>query len=93
VAPGLLAVVTLLRFLAFMVLVYVGLGWMVERYSRSPESRLRSFFRLLCSPVTRPVARLMPSGTAHRRVLAVSFGVVAALWIAFVGLSEVLRPR
>lgn len=89
--PEVLKVVTLLRFLAFMVLVYVGLGWVVERYSRVPGSRLKGFFRLVCSPVTRPVARFLPSGTAHGRVLAVTFGLVAALWVVFVALDQALR--
>jgi hypothetical protein len=76
-------IVYLLRFVAFMVLVYLTLGWLVERWSRKPDSRLKDFFRLLCSPVTRPVARRMPKGTTYQRVLGVSLGIAAGFWVAF----------
>lgn len=83
--------VTMLRLLAFMVLLYVGLAWMVERRSQNPESKVRAFFRILCSPVTGLVGRFLPAGTRHERVLAVSAGAVAALWVALIALDEVLK--
>jgi len=82
--------VTLLRLLAFMVLIYVGLAWMVERKSRNPESKVRAFFRILCSPVTGIVGRFLRAGTGQERLLAVSAGVVAAIWVLLIALDEVL---
>jgi len=85
-------VLTLLRLLAFMVLVYLALGWLVERRSTRPDGKVRAFFQVVCSPVTRPVARRMAPGTPPERVYRRSFLVVAAAWIGLVVLHEVLRP-
>ena len=86
-------VFTMLRLLAFMVLLYLGLGWLAERYVTRPDSKVKAFFRLLCGPVTRPIARMMPSGSGERRVLAVSTGVVAGVWIVLIFLTEALQGR
>lgn len=88
--PALAKLVTLLRLLAFMVLIYAGLAWIVERKSQNPQSKVRGFFRLLISPVTRLVGRFLPPGTAYERVLAVTTGAVAAVWVALVILDELL---
>ena len=84
-------ILTLIRLVAFMVLVYLALGWLVERYSRKPNSQLKGFFRLICSPVTGPVARRMSKETPHQRVLAVSIGLVGAVWLASIVLAQVVR--
>jgi uncharacterized protein YggT (Ycf19 family) len=86
-----LQLVTLLRLVSFMVLVYLLLGLLVEVNSRKPDSKLKAFFRLVCSPVTRPVSRLVAEGTTHVRLLAVSIGVVGVLWVVSIVLSDVLR--
>ena len=83
--------VTMSRLLAFMVLLYVGLAWMVERRSRNPESKVRAFFRILSSPVTVVVGRFLPAGTGQERLLAVSAGVAAAAWVLLIALDEVLK--
>lgn len=85
-------VLTLLRLLAFMVLVYVGLGWLVERRSTRPDGKVRAFFQVLCSPVTWLVARRMPPGTPPERVLRASFLAVAVVWMGLVVLHRALRP-
>jgi hypothetical protein len=64
----------------------------VERYSKKPDSQLRAFTRLICSPVTRPVGRWLAPGRGPRHVLAVSLGVVAVLWAVSIVLSRALRP-
>jgi uncharacterized protein YggT (Ycf19 family) len=92
VSPEVYKVVTLLRLVAFMVFVYLALGWLVERRSRRPDSKLKGFFRTLCSPISGPVARFLPPGTAHDRVLAASLGLVALVWLALIVLSSSLRP-
>ena len=89
-SPALVKLVAMLRLLAFMVLLYVGLAWIVERQIDKPDSKMRGFFRLLASPVTGLVARFLPPGTAIERQLAVSTGVVAAIWVVLVILDEVV---
>jgi hypothetical protein len=84
---------TMLRLLAFMVLLYLALGWLAERYSTKPDSKVKAFFRLLRSPVTRLMARALPAATAERHVLTVSMGVVAGVWVVLIILTEVLRAR
>jgi uncharacterized protein YggT (Ycf19 family) len=81
---------TLLRQLAFMVLLYLALGWLAERYVTKPDSKLRAFFRLICSPVTRPVSRILSSDAQPQRVLAVSMAIVGGVWIALIAVSEAL---
>jgi hypothetical protein len=84
-------VLTLLRLLAFMVVLYLALGWLVERYVSRPQSKVKAFFRLLCSPVTRPVARLLGPGAAMPRVLQVSIAIAGGVWAVLIVASEVLR--
>jgi len=82
--------VTMLRLLAFMVLIYVLLAWMVERNSQDPKSKVRAFFRILCSPITRLVGRWLPDGASQDRLLKASAGVVAVVWVVLIVLDEVL---
>ncbi len=84
-------IVTLLRLVAFMVIVYLGFGLVVERYSRKPESQLKAFARIVCSPVTRPMARFLGPGASQRRLLLTGMAVVAALWAVFVLAARGLR--
>lgn len=84
-------VLTLLRLIAFMVLVYVGLGWLVERRS-GPESKLRYFFHIVCSPVTWLVARRMAPGTPKERVFRMSFLAVALVWMLLIALHRLAQP-
>jgi uncharacterized protein YggT (Ycf19 family) len=85
-------ILALLRLLAFMVFVYLLFGLLVERYSRKPGSQLKAFARIICSPVTRPVARFLAPGTPHRSVLLNSVGVVVVLWMIIVVLQRALTP-
>jgi uncharacterized protein YggT (Ycf19 family) len=87
----LVQLLTLLRLIAFMVLIYLGLGWLAERYATRPDSKVKAFFRTLCSPVTRPVARHLAPGSGERRVLAVSMGLVAGVWVLLIVVMEVGR--
>lgn len=83
----------MLRLLAFMLVLYLGLGWLAERYVTKPDSKVKGFFRLLCGPVTRLVARVLPAPATERRLLGVSMGVVAGVWVVLIILTEVLRAR
>jgi hypothetical protein len=89
--PWLVQSLTLLRLVAFMVLIYLGLGWLAERYATRPDSRVKAFFRTLCSPVTRLVAKRLRPGTGEPRVLAVSMGLVACVWVLLIVVTEVGR--
>lgn len=79
----------LLRLVAFMALVYLGFGLLVERWSRKPGSRLKAFAQLLCSPLTRPVAAVSAPGTSDRRILLRTTLLVGGLWLALLIASEV----
>jgi uncharacterized protein YggT (Ycf19 family) len=83
---------TLLRLVSFMVAVYLAFGLAVERWSRKPDSQLRAFARTVCSPVARPMSRLLAPGASELRVLAVSLAAVGVLWAFFVTLEVALRP-
>jgi uncharacterized protein YggT (Ycf19 family) len=83
---------TLLRLVSFMVAVYLAFGLAVERWSRKPDSQLRAFARTVCSPVARPMARLLAPGSSELRVLAVSLAAVGVLWAFLVTLEVALRP-
>jgi uncharacterized protein YggT (Ycf19 family) len=88
----LLKTLTLLRIVAFMVMVYLAFGLVVERYSTRPESQLKAFARIVCSPITRPVARFMPAGVSHSRLLVAGIGVMAVVWVIVVVLARAVRP-
>jgi hypothetical protein len=75
-----------------MVLLYVGLGWLVERHATRPDGKVRAFFQIVCSPVTRLVARRLPPGTPPERILRISFLAVAAAWVGLVLLQGLLGP-
>jgi hypothetical protein len=85
-------VLTLLRLLAFMVIFYLAFGLLVERYSTKPDSQLKAFARIICSPITRPVARFLAPGADQRRLLLLGMGVVVVFWAVVVVLGKVLRP-
>jgi uncharacterized protein YggT (Ycf19 family) len=85
-------VVALLRFVAFMVVVYLAFGLLVERLSRRPDSQLRAFARIVCAPVTRPVARVLGPGADQRRLLVVGMVAVGVLWFVLVLVQGAL-PR
>jgi hypothetical protein len=90
--PGLLLkILTLLRILSFMVFVYLGFGLLVERVSRRPDSQLKAFARIVCSPVTRPVARWLGPAADQRRLLLVSMAIVGAIWAVVVIAAKVVR--
>jgi len=87
-----LKILTLLRLVAFMVMFYLAFGLLVERYSTKPESQLKAFARIICSPITRVVARFLPPGASQPRLLAVGIGVVAVFWAVVVVLGRLMQP-
>ncbi|HET8538580.1 MAG TPA: hypothetical protein VFL83_01780 [Anaeromyxobacter sp.] len=82
----------LLWFVAYMVFIYVAFGLVVERFSTKPDSQLKAFARIVCSPITRPVARYLAPGADQRRLLWISLGIAAVLLVAFRIAEGALRP-
>lgn len=83
----------LARLIAYMLLVYLGFGLIVELKSRKPESKLRGFAHLLCSPLVRPVAALMPEGTPYVAQLKRTLWLALGLWLLLVAGTELLFAR
>jgi hypothetical protein len=93
VDPQAIRILLLARVLAYMALVYVAFGLLVESTSRKPDSKLKAFARLICSPLTKPVAALSAAGTEYRSILRRTAAVVAGLWALLLVVSEwALRP-
>ncbi|MBP7588697.1 MAG: hypothetical protein KBA72_12160 [Thermoanaerobaculia bacterium] len=91
--PDLVKVLLLGRLVAFMLMVYVGFGLVVEWKSRREGSKLKAFARLLCRPLVVPVARLSPEGTPYITILRRTAIAVLAVWAAFIAASEVFLSR
>lgn len=89
----LVKVLLLGRLIAFMLMVYVGFGLVVEWRSRREGSKLKAFARLLCRPLVVPVARLSPEGTPYITILRRTAIAVLAVWLAFILVSEVVLSR
>ena len=89
----LVKVLLLGRLVAFMLVVYVGFGLLVEWQSRREGSKLKAFGRLLCRPLVFPVARFSPEGTPYITILRRTAIAVVAVWITFIVASEVLLSR
>lgn len=91
--PQLVKLLILLRLVAYMALVYLGFGLVVEWRSKKPDTKLRSFAHLLCSPLTRPIAALSAPGTSYLSVLRRTTLVTAVLWLLVVVASEIALAR
>lgn len=86
--PELLRLLLLLRMVAFLVFMYLIFGWIVERTARDPESKLRGFARLICSPLTKPVSMMMAAESPYPLVLRNTLYVFAGIWFTIFALSE-----
>ena len=84
------SLVTLLRFLSFIALLYLSLHVIFARLISAPESRVLWFFSVLTSPLVRPIERLVPqpTGTRLRLVSLIAYG---AVWLALVVLDNSLN--
>ncbi|KAA0256206.1 hypothetical protein FBQ97_15830 [Acidobacteria bacterium ACD] len=69
------------RFVCFMTISYLLLDALVARLIRDPASKVRGFFALVASPVTRPVRRFLPEGATDDQVRWASIGLVALVWV------------
>lgn len=87
-SPELLRFLLLIRMVAFLAFMYLIFGWIVERTTRNPESKVRGFARLICSPLTKPVASLMSAESPYPLVLRNTLYAFALLWFALFAISE-----
>ena len=90
--PRVVKLLLLARLVAYMGLIYVGFGLVVEWQSRNPDSKLRAFARLICSPLTAVMARFQPPETPYRTLLVRTALVIAAFWLALVITTEIVLP-
>ena len=76
------------RFIAFLAFVYLLLDFLVSRLVRNPESKIRGFFTLVASPLTRPVRSFLPPSATDDQVRLAALGLVGLAWGAVVLLSR-----
>jgi hypothetical protein len=81
----------LARFLCFMAVLYLALHKLAARLSVDSKSRLRWFFAVLTSPLTRPVRARMKPGTTDDRIISVSLLVYGILWLLTILAEHSLR--
>lgn len=86
--PELLRILYLGRLLAFMAVVYLVFGLVVERFSRKEGSKLKAFAQLICSPLTKPVGSLMPADTPYPRKLRYTLLAFGLIWLGFSFVTE-----
>lgn len=91
-APWAVKLLLLARLVVYMALFYAIFGLVVEWRSRKPGSKLRAFARLLCSPLTAPMARFLPAEAPYRQVLTRTTWTLAALWLTLVITTEWVLP-
>ncbi len=87
----------ILRFTAFIGIVYLLIHILVARFFRSPNSKVLGFFAVVTSPLTSLVRSRLAAGTPETRVRAVAVGVMAAVWLLAVvlgiGFRAMSMPR
>ena len=80
--------ILMVRFIAFLAFVYLLLDLLVSRLVRNPESKIRGFFALVASPLTRPVRSFLPPSATDDQVRFAALGLVGVVWAAVVLLSR-----
>lgn len=86
--PQLIRLLLLARVIAYMALVYVGFGLLVEAFSKKPDSKLKAFARLICSPLTRPMAAVSADGVPYPQVLRRTAIAIGGIWALLLVASE-----
>jgi uncharacterized protein YggT (Ycf19 family) len=82
----------LVPFLFMMASVYLVVHILFARLIASPQSQVLAFFTVVTTPLTRPVRRLLPPGTAEPRVRTIAFFAYLVLWIVSDRLMRMLVP-
>jgi hypothetical protein len=86
----LLRVMFLLRFLAFMGVVYMTLHVVIALLIQKPDSKIAAFFTILTSPLVRPVRALAPPGTTESRLRLFTLAALVAVWLVAATVTAVL---
>ena len=76
--------ILMVRFIAFLAFVYLLLDLLVSRLIRNPESKVRGFFALIASPLTRPVRSFLPPSATDDQVRLAALGLVGLVWVVVV---------
>jgi uncharacterized protein YggT (Ycf19 family) len=76
--------ILMVRFIAFLAFVYLLLDLLVSRLVRNPESKVRGFFALVASPLTRPVRSFLPPSATDDQVRLAALGLVGLVWVVVV---------
>lgn len=76
--------ILMVRFIAFLAFVYLLLDLLVSRLIRDPASKVRGFFALVASPITRPVRSFLPPSATDEQVRLAALGLVGLVWVVVV---------
>lgn len=87
-----LRLLLLLRFVSFLALCYLLLEAVVCAVIKSPESKIRAFFSIITSPLTRPVRAALPPSATPESVRWTAIVSVFAFWAATMILLRVFVP-
>ncbi len=87
-----LLVKALIPFLFMMASVYLATHILFARLVTSPQSQVLAFFTVITTPLTRPIRRFLPPGTAEPRVRAIALAVYVVLWIATDRITRLFGP-
>lgn len=82
----------LVRFISFLALCYLVLEAAVCAIIKKPESKIRGFFAIITSPLTRPVRAALPPGASPETVRYTAIVSVFAVWAASMLLLRFLVP-
>jgi len=88
-----LRLLLLARFLAFLAIVYLLLDLLAARLFTKPGSKVRGFFALVASPLTRPVRSFLPEDATEGQVRGTALGVVVLVWAVLALVLRSLAPR
>lgn len=76
--------VLMIRFVAFLAFSYLLLDLVVSRIVKNESSKVRGFFALIASPLTRPVRSFLPPSATDDQVRFASLGLVGLVWVVVV---------
>ena len=76
--------ILMVRFIAFLAFVYLLLDLLVSRLIKNPANKVRGFFALVASPLTRPVRTFLPPSATDDHVRFAALGLVGLVWVVVV---------
>lgn len=88
---GILRIVTLLRFLCFIALVYLSLHVIFSRLILKPDSKVLWFFSILTLPLTRPIQKWIDPSASDARLRRIAMVIYGLVWAVMVALDHLLK--